>query len=342
MKPKANLDVLRAMAVSMVVVQHILLTTRIYRIGMLDIGWLGYFGVFLFFIHTSLVLMWSLERNSDPVNFYVRRIFRIYPLAIFAVLVTVTFHLPAIRNGNGDAFYWAPGIKNIISNVLLTQNLFWGPDILGVMWSLPLEIDMYLMLPFLFWFTPGKSAIWRLLLLWTAITILDVSALPAETSIFPMFIPHFLAGVIAYVGFYKFRPRIPSFMLPVVIVASLFVFLTLPSMRRAWVVTLFLGMALPLFRPIRARWIVAPCHQIAKYSYSIYLMHSFCVVLGFKVLHQYNLAVRLLGVFLPLAAIVLPTYHFIEKPMIDWGARLGKKVNPINAEPLVNQKEAAL
>jgi peptidoglycan/LPS O-acetylase OafA/YrhL len=342
MKPMSNLDVLRTMAVSMVVLQHILLTMRIYRVGILDIGWLGYFGVFLFFIHTSLVLMWSLERNSDPLNFYVRRVFRIYPLAILAVLMTVTFHLPAIRNGNGDAFYWAPGVKNVISNLLLTQNLFWGPNILGVMWSLPLEIDMYIMLPFLFWLTAGKSAIWRLLSLWAAIAALDFSLLPVDTAIFPMFIPHFLAGAIAYIGFSKFRPRLPSFMLPAAIVASLLVFLSIPSMRRAWLFTLILGLALPFFRPNRAKWVVAASHHIAKYSYGIYLVHPFCVVIGLKLLHQYSLPIRLAGIFLPLATIVIPAYHFIEKPMIDLGWRLGQKVNPVNIKSHDEQAEVAL
>ena len=40
----------------------------------------------MFFVHTALVLMWSLDRRPHILDFYIRRIFRIYPLAIFAVL----------------------------------------------------------------------------------------------------------------------------------------------------------------------------------------------------------------------------------------------------------------
>ena len=315
----------------MVVLQHILLTMRIYWIGSLDISWLGYFGVFLFFIHTSLVLMWSLERNSDPVGFYVRRAFRIYPLAVLTILVMITFHLPAIRNGNGDAVYWAPGLKNIIANLLLVQNLFWGPEILGVMWSLPMECDMYIMLPFLFSLTAGRSAIWRLLFLWLAIVGMNSYLLPAQSAIFPMFIPHFLAGILAYILFPRVQPRLPGFTLPLLVLGSLSLFLSFPSMRIAWGFTLGLALSIPFFRPIRAKWLVTATHQVAKYSYGIYLVHPFCVVLGLRVLHGHSLPIRLAGIFVPLAGIVVPAYHFVEKPLIDLGARLSRKESS-NAE----------
>lgn len=323
-----NLDLIRAMAVSLVLLQHILLTMRIYRIGILDISWMGYFGVFLFFLHTTVVLMWSLERNSDPIRFYIRRIFRIYPLAVFAILVTVSFHLPAIRNGNGDAVYWAPGIKNIISNLLLTQNLFWGPNILGVMWSLPIEWDMYLILPFLFVLTGHKSAFSRLLLLWAAVTVVNSLVLPAETADLAMFVPHFLAGVIAYILFSRVQPRLPSFVLPLMILTGLLTFLSFPSMRGGWLFTLVLGLALPFVMPFRAKWIVSASRQVARYSYGIYLAHPFCVLVGLKLLHQYNLAIRLAGIFFPLAAIVIPAYHFFEKPMTDIGVQLADSDTP--------------
>ena len=58
MKQWANLDFLRSVAVLLVVYAHTLLYC-----GRLDlIGWAGLIGVCLFFVHTSLVLMWSLER----------------------------------------------------------------------------------------------------------------------------------------------------------------------------------------------------------------------------------------------------------------------------------------
>jgi len=63
------------------------------------IGWapttsFGLFGVLIFFVHTCLVLMYSMERSglngsSLHKDFYIRRVFRIYPLSILAVGVAV-------------------------------------------------------------------------------------------------------------------------------------------------------------------------------------------------------------------------------------------------------------
>jgi peptidoglycan/LPS O-acetylase OafA/YrhL len=86
-----NLDVLRATAVLCVFLAH--LTLFLIRLDYLPVAnqeiWgvlleiLGHLGVLYFFVHTALVLMLSLDR-THPVglvlNFYIRRIFRIYSL----------------------------------------------------------------------------------------------------------------------------------------------------------------------------------------------------------------------------------------------------------------------
>ena len=101
---KANLDVLRAFAVSCVVIHHLTLTLHFYT-GFMPLHLLDYFralghaGVLAFFVHTSLVLMYSLERmhragGKFAIGFYIRRILRIYPLAIVAILIAFTFHFP--------------------------------------------------------------------------------------------------------------------------------------------------------------------------------------------------------------------------------------------------------
>lgn len=75
-KESANLDVLRSVAVLLVLGVHV-----ISRFRHLDIR-MGEFGVLIFFVHTTLVLMFSLERQraelpGQPlfVPFMVRRFF---------------------------------------------------------------------------------------------------------------------------------------------------------------------------------------------------------------------------------------------------------------------------
>ena len=60
----ANLDLLRATAVLVVLTFHTLLFWDLERIGGVSIRPLGQFGVLLFFVHTTLVLMFSLRRQQ--------------------------------------------------------------------------------------------------------------------------------------------------------------------------------------------------------------------------------------------------------------------------------------
>jgi peptidoglycan/LPS O-acetylase OafA/YrhL len=103
-----------------------LLSMRLRWIGGWDISWLGVVGVFMFFVHTSLVLMWSLGRKPHILDFFIRRIFRIYPLAVTAVLVTVLFHIPTLHRLNGDSYFVWMGTKNLVSSLLLLENMIWG------------------------------------------------------------------------------------------------------------------------------------------------------------------------------------------------------------------------
>ena len=95
-----NLDILRAIAVLTVVVDHLIPTFAFrgyvipHTVSELTLH-IGQSGVLAFFVHTSLVLMYSLERIPAPTHwaqawrFYVRRAFRIYPLALVCVVAVV-------------------------------------------------------------------------------------------------------------------------------------------------------------------------------------------------------------------------------------------------------------
>ena len=113
----ANLDFLRAVAVLLVLAQH--LGRRLYEDPSNGIATshLGLFGVLIFFVHTSLVLMYSMERGGLHgrgllKDFYIRRIFRIYPLSILAIIAALGLHLDSNINGiAGLSAGSAPGWK---------------------------------------------------------------------------------------------------------------------------------------------------------------------------------------------------------------------------------------
>jgi len=322
-----NLDLLRSIAVLLVAVEHTLLAMHVFWISSWNIAWVGVAGVFMFFVHTSLVLMWSLERNPNIVNFYIRRIFRIYPLAIAAILAIVIFHIPLLQNPQGDSFFKQPPVMNVVSNILLIQNLGWGGNILSVMWSLPLEVDMYFLLPFLFFFIRSNFKVWPLLCLWAASAAYAHAGSGTERDAFTVCIPYFVPGVIAYVLFQKTQPRLPAFLMPLFVLALLFGFMVHPTWATGWVLAILLGLGIPQFRQIRAKWLIAASHQLAKYSYGIYLAHLFAIALGVNLLAGSNLAIRLAVIVISLALFAVASYHLIEKPMMRLGARLAAKTD---------------
>ena len=95
------------MAVISVVVEHTLISLGVVTVGPFPIQFFGVMGVMVFFVHTALVLMWSLERKPNTLDFYIRRVFRIYPLALLAIAIVVIFHAPVAGTPSPHPFHYA-------------------------------------------------------------------------------------------------------------------------------------------------------------------------------------------------------------------------------------------
>jgi peptidoglycan/LPS O-acetylase OafA/YrhL len=318
-----NLDLLRGMAVLMVLFDHLCRHYYLDRVGIFGVADIGIFGVLLFFVHTSLVLMQSMRRSgfTGPnliKNFYIRRLFRIYPLSILTVLAAVALHLHA--NGRGIVFGPRPQPLELASNLLLVQNLTYSDSIVGPLWSLPIEVQMYLLLPFFFFWR--KPPVGALVLVWGACAILGhwpqtVAALGWFTLL--LYVPNFLPGIIAFTM--PERRMIPSYLWPPSILLLAFLYTLNPSRRAGAVLCLLLGLMIPLFQEITFSWLKRISKWIATYSYGIYLAHSFCVWLALTLFHSWTLFVVMI-VVLPVAL-----YHGIEHPAIELGTKLASKAS---------------
>ncbi len=329
MVPKPNLDFLRAFAVTTVVLDHTLLAKGVLHLGSWEVGWIGVFGVYLFFVHTCLVLMWSLSRRPYTSEFYLRRAFRIYPLSILAVLAAILLRAPVA--GGAGSWFTTPtySIAKILANLLLVQNLFshGAGDIIGVLWSLPLEVQMYILLPPLFFYVREENKLWPLLVGWTLSVLTARALIPVSSgNNFIAVIPDFLPGVIAYVGFKKWDPRLPAWTFVAFLLALLIFFMRDPNARKGWPVCLVLGLSLPLFRQLSLSWITQPCHEIAKYSYGIYLSHPFCIALGIYAFRSHSLAIQLIVELVTIAIVSVAAYHLVEYPMVRAGSRIATRL----------------
>lgn len=326
----ANLDFLRTIAVLLVLAQHLCRRVHIEHIGWVPTTSLGLFGVLLFFVHTSLVLMYSMERSGlagTPLlkDFYIRRIFRIYPLSILAVTVAVGLHLESDINGTpGLSYGHLPGKMAILSQLLLVQNVVHVKSIVNVLWSLPFEVQMYVFLPFLFVWVQRKRAFWSLFALWI-VSLLAAWAQPRVAALdhAPLlrFVPCFLPGIIAFAA--PRNPRVHSYLWPIFILGLVAAFTVNPVLPLGWALCLTLGLFIPVFREIQNQTIRNISNRIATYSYGIYISHQFCIWFALGVLATRPLWLRI-GV-LSTSLVVLPIflYHCIEKPMIQLGKRAG-------------------
>jgi len=328
-----NLDLVRAVAVLCVFSSHLLDV-----FGIRSFGSLGRVGVILFFVHTSFVLMGSLERlQRDALNswelvtaFWCRRLFRIYPLSILFVVLIALFRIPA---DPGAVYEWI-GWKAFLSNLALTQNMTYDYNILGVLWTLPLEVQMYVMLPGLYSAVRGRRR-YVSLGLWVLSVVLAL-VMPAISERLDVFRygPCFTSGIVAYdlIRNKSWRWTLPAWVWPIGIAAAILMFGPHDNLhlglkiQRAWAVSLLLGV---LYANVRegSYGVLRPVlHWIAEHSYGIYLSHSIVMGFAFFTLSWAPMWVRILMLLAGSIGVPALLYVAIEKPLILVGGHVARRM----------------
>ncbi|HEV7706230.1 MAG TPA: acyltransferase [Gemmatimonadaceae bacterium] len=356
--PERNLDVLRAVAVLLVLADHVF-AANAHASGPWNWNWaVGRLGVLLFFVHTSLVLMSSLERGGSASGwvrrFYLRRAFRIYPLAIVIILLASALRLPPhVTSDGSDMARVFPPIGTLVSNLLLVQNLTGARDIQGVLWSLPLEVQMYVLLPLCFVLARrGTREMLAMVVVFVAVGLVLQSSLTERIpglwrlSVFS-FGPCFMGGVLAYHLLRRgARPTLPAWTWPLVIVAVAVGFAALqPDAKRlslGWWPCLALGAMIPLVAQMSESLATRFAHQIAKYSYGIYLTHVPILWVWLRAIPNLPTTLRWIGVAASLVLVPMVLYRAIEHPMTNLGRRLaGDREVAINKESRLAEQTAA-
>ncbi len=322
-----NLDMLRTFAVMLVFAAHL---ANALGWNTKPIDGIGRVGVLIFFVHTSFVLMGSMERLASGgsnwiARFYVQRAMRIYPLAILTVLAILTFSIPPW--GGNSKFVW-PTNSAILANLLLVQNIFRIPPLIAPLWTLPIELQMYAVLPPIFLVTGDRSRwLFRFVLILACSIAMAfvVNMLTGHMNIFA-FTPCFLSGILAYRLRHRLAPTFPVGLCAawVILLSACFAALYDPHnwklvVPMGWVFCLALAI-LPVFQELQYGKLAKSFQFIAKYSYGIYLGHSFGLWLSFRVLGLNGPGAALASIFFTLVLSVA-AYHAVEEPFI----RLSKR-----------------
>jgi peptidoglycan/LPS O-acetylase OafA/YrhL len=319
-----NLDLLRTCAVGLVVVSHLGATIGWRWDDVFHLQALGLMGVAIFFVHTCLVLMMSMDREPGDglaARFLIRRAFRIYPLSIVVVLALAAAGISRVDAGD------------LLSNLLLVQNITGAPSNPAPLWSLPFEIQMYLVLPALYILVRRRNSAIAVGALWVAAVLLVVAASRIGANYHLLkYVPCFLPGVLAFVLGSRAESEPPFAW------AALFAFVavcgvTFPVLVAKgaeetpllWLICLGLGLLIPKCRQLRADWLAAGARTVATYSYGIYLVHSICLDVAFRQLAVYPDAVKWLVFIGGTSALAFAGYHLIEKPGIAMGVRMAQR-----------------
>jgi peptidoglycan/LPS O-acetylase OafA/YrhL len=328
-----NLDLLRAVAVLCVYFSHLLDV-----FGIRSFGSLGRVGVVIFFVHTSYVLMGSLERlqRDAPSNrllalgFWCRRFFRIYPLSILFVVLVAWLRIPSFPGG---AYEWI-GLKAFLSNLALTQNVTYDPDILSVLWSLPLEVQMYVMLPMLYFAVRGSRR-YVSLGLWV-VSVALAFVMPAISERLDVFRygPCFTSGIVAYdlIRSRSWQWRLPGWVWPIGVAAAILLFGAHDNINlgvkivRAWEVSLLLGVLYANVREGMYGVVLPVLHWIAEHSYGIYLSHTIVMGFAFYTLTGVPMWVRIVTLVAGSAGVPALLYVGIEKPLIQMGGHVARRM----------------
>jgi peptidoglycan/LPS O-acetylase OafA/YrhL len=355
-----GLDAIRALAISMVLWWHyIAAITKENRFPkliqlLLDYTGITWSGVDLFFVLSGFLitnLLFNLKNELKCkkyfINFYIRRIFRIFPPYFFLLL----FHFILINH-----FEFKTLVNNIDSDFSMWEYVFFvqnfsmvnsgfGPYFLGATWSLSIEEQFYTILPFIIYFLPTRKLIYIFLLGIITAPFFRFYFSNTELGSFVLLVSRmdslFIGSLIAYFYYYNLynqpADKIRKFSLCLLLLIIPFFILikikynlhigspllhTLLAFIYGLVVLYALLSKINTQKKIIYKYIITP---LAKLSYMVYLIHEIVLSLCHQIfLNQkpeiYNFstfAITIFSLFLTLL-FSLFFYKWVESPLIRY------------------------
>lgn len=158
----------------------------------------GYMGVAVFIFLSAIGLSYSMEKNGNIMDFYKRRIFRIFPTYWFIMTCVYAFVATLINTGimPSDYYRYPHTVWEAIQSY--TTIGYWIEGGLYYLWYIPAITVLYLFFPFVY----RIYSRWR----WSAMSIAIVPLLLSfypekafgEYAYFLSFVGVFLYGALAY------------------------------------------------------------------------------------------------------------------------------------------------
>ncbi|MFW0765483.1 acyltransferase family protein [Trabulsiella odontotermitis] len=208
------LDYMRVIAFSLVVLGHKFnkdlsswandlgnhVTLRWFYGLLADASFGGAMGVVIFFLVSGYIITHVLQKEAT-FEFYLKRIFRIYPLYIFAVIAEIL-----INHYNGSVI---PPLSILIPRLLLIGDFFNTPlSLAGVEWTLRIEMVFYVFMGLVKKVgLINKGNALAVLLLVVSLFISNINPFPVakdfHNAYFTLYTPFLFIGVVVYLSEHK-------------------------------------------------------------------------------------------------------------------------------------------
>jgi peptidoglycan/LPS O-acetylase OafA/YrhL len=332
-----ELDAFRGIAVMAVVIFHY--TTRYEELfshkdqNFLQFP-LGLYGVHLFFIISGFAIYMTLSNSNSIRDFMVKRIIRLYPAYIIAVILT--FSLTHIFQLKGRTTSITDGILNLT----MLQGFIPGiANVDGVYWSLKVEITFYVLIGLLLTIKLLKkieyiSIVW---LLACSVVSLFGSWIPGSNMIKTLLIPAYCNLFIAGIMFYRLKQKLASTNCHVVIGLCLLYQYTFNSVISGTIVLLFFSLFYLIIYDKMKFISIKPLKFLGFISYSLYLVHQ---NIGYLIIRELenNGYSNNLTIIIPIIFSVILAYFitkFIEKPAQNFALKLYKKSKSVDSHKVI-------
>jgi peptidoglycan/LPS O-acetylase OafA/YrhL len=287
----------------------------------------------VFFFLSGLLVSQSLDQSNSKMNFLWRRFLRLYPAACFTILLCAFIGGPLLTNLTLKAYFSSPTLYRYASGCLLIKVYYLlpgvfehspiGPDVNASLWTISLELKLYLAL-FLFGFVRSRR-LWLILLLVTMGALFICNTFfyqPTQQSLQKLLGPDFRLLPYSYfsiyflIGMLFFRYRHRLTVTPLWLIGGLLICLLGASIHR-WQESLL--MAIPFLTCFFAIYGLTPGHKLtpkADLSYGIYVWGYPIEQLVINYLHPN----KEIFIFFWTALLVLPpailSWYAIEQPAL--------------------------
>lgn len=334
------LDALRGCAALAVVFQHsVQYLWPEYITFSSSIFDLGNFGVMLFFLCSGFIIPVSLERQGSLKTFWLRRLFRLFPLYWFCIAVSLLLAYSGWGGFEPDflARPWACGLANLT----MLQTMFGCSNILGPAWSLMFEIMFYVIVSLQFRLGLIKQAVPMAVCMLLSAILLEAIAPLAWNIQLPNGILSFISTMFVGTVLYRYtNGELGLRALAGVLVLAIFAEVTTlvgdvyndGGMWFHWITARLLAYCVFIAAlAFRHRPVPRILSWLGLISYSVYLIHPFVIYWPAHVLPPWLALLIGTTAVIPIAAL---TYYAIEAPAIRIGRRLTSRqaVRPLQPE----------